>query len=230
MLKYKHLFFDLDHTIWDFATNEKITLTQLFHHYKLEQYFNSFDDFFERYKPINLDLWVKYRNGEIKKYELNIGRFYNTFCTVDLDNFTMAESFASDFVSINPTQTALIPHTIEVLEYLKSRYSMHIITNGFIETQYVKIDRSGLRPYFKKFFISEEVGFQKPKTSFFEYAINSCNARKAESLIIGDSLEADIQGAKNYGLDHVFFNPDNTPHQETIFKEISSLLELKDWL
>jgi putative hydrolase of the HAD superfamily len=230
MQKYKHLFFDLDHTIWDFATNEKVTLNHLFIKYKLERFFVSFDDFFHRYNPINIGLWNQYRNGEIRKHDLNIGRFYNTFLTVGYNDKAEAESFAADFVKTNPTQTALIPHTLALLNYLKPRYDMHIITNGFIETQHVKIEKSGLKPFFNKVFISEEIGHQKPKKAFFEYAIKSCNARKKESLIIGDSLEADIQGAKNFGLDHVYFNPLQTPHQEKLFKEITSLTELQGWL
>lgn len=230
MQKYKQLFFDLDHTIWDFSTNERITLTQLFSDYQLDKYFNDFNNFFELYKPINLSLWEQYRNGKIKKKELNIQRFYNTFVSVGFDNKNIAEHFANDFIAINPTKTALIPHTIEVLNYLKPHYRMHIITNGFTETQYVKIEKSGLKPYFEKIFVSEEVGYQKPKKAFFEYAIKSCNARKKESLVIGDSIDVDIQGAKNFGLDHVFFNPLKTVHNELVFKEISSLIELTQWL
>ncbi len=230
MRKYKHLFFDLDHTIWDFSTNEKITLSELFDKYNLEKYFANFDDFFSSYKPINADLWLKYRLGEIKKTDLSIGRFYNTFLTVGFDDRQAATQFANDFVTINPTKTAVIPHTFEVLDYLKPHYQMHIITNGFVETQHVKLERSGLRPYFSKIFISEEIGYQKPKRGFFEYAIKSCNARKRESLVIGDSLEADIEGAKNFGLDHVFFNPDGIAVDAPVFAEIRSLLELKTML
>lgn len=230
MRKYKHLFFDLDHTIWDFSTNEKITLAELFNKYNLEKYFTDFDDFFSSYKPINADLWLKYRLGEIKKTDLSIGRFYNTFLTAGYDDRQAATQFANDFVAINPTKTAVIPHTFEVLDYLKPHYQMHIITNGFVETQHVKLERSGLRPYFSKIFISEEIGFQKPKRGFFEYAIKSCNARKRESLVIGDSLEADIEGAKNFGLDHVYFNPDETVTEVSVFAEIHSLLELKTML
>ena len=156
MQKYKHLFFDLDHTIWDFSTNEEITLGVLFEKYKLNRFFKDFNDFFDRYKPINIGLWTQYRNGEIRKQDLNINRFYNTFITADFNNKPEAENFAHDFVTINPTQTALIPYTIELLDYLKPRYNMHIITNGFKETQYVKLDRSGLRPYFKKIFVDRK--------------------------------------------------------------------------
>jgi putative hydrolase of the HAD superfamily len=230
MRKYQHLFFDLDHTIWDFNTNESETLTDLYNKYELFKHFDSFDAFFERYKPINAGLWLQYRNGEIRKKDLSTGRFYNTFVTAGYDNLDAATAFSADFVSINATKTAVVPHTFEVLDYLHPRYKMHIITNGFIETQHVKLDKSGLRPYFDKIFISEEIGIQKPKKGFFEYAVKSCNARKKESLVIGDNLEVDIQGAKNFGLDHVYFNPSKTLHTEDVLMEITSLLELKEIL
>jgi len=230
MRKYKHLFFDLDHTLWDFATNEQATLTDLYNHYKLSAHFASFGAFFNCYKPINADLWIKYRHGQIKKAELNVGRFHHTFLTVGLDQSQLAEKFAHDFVAFNSQKKAVMPHTFELLDYLHAHYQMHIITNGFVEAQKVKLEMSGLRPYFDKIFISEEVGAQKPKVAFFEYAIKSCNARKKESLVIGDSLDIDIRGAQNFGLDHVFFNPHQTPHTEKVFKEIHSLSELIGWL
>jgi putative hydrolase of the HAD superfamily len=230
MRPYKHLFFDLDHTLWDFATNEQLTLSDLYNNYKLGEYFDSFEAFFEGYKPINADLWIKYRHGLIKKAELNVGRFHHTFLTAGLNQVELAEKFAHEFVAFNSRKEAVMPHTFELLDYLRPNYQMHIITNGFIEAQKVKMEMSGLRPYFQKLFISEEVGAQKPKVAFFEYAIKSCNARKKESLVIGDSLEIDIQGAKNFGLDHVFYNPHQSPHSEDVFKEIHSLKELIGWL
>ncbi|GAO28244.1 YjjG family noncanonical pyrimidine nucleotidase [Geofilum rubicundum] len=230
MRPYKHLFFDLDHTLWDFAANEQLTLTDLYNNYSLGGHFESFEVFFQSYQPINADLWIKYRLGQIKKAELNIGRFHHTFLTAGLDQLELAEKFAHDFVAFNSQKETVMPHTFELLDYLKPHYHMHIITNGFVEAQKVKMEVSGLRPYFQKLFISEEVGAQKPKVAFFEKAIKSCNARKKESLVIGDSLEIDIQGAKNFGLDHVFFNPHRTPHAEKVFKEIHSLKELIGWL
>ncbi|WP_088653220.1 YjjG family noncanonical pyrimidine nucleotidase [Geofilum rhodophaeum] len=230
MPKYQHLFFDLDHTLWDFATNEQLTLKSLFQRYQLDKYFSDFKAFFATYQPINNSLWLQYRNNHITKKQLNTGRFHQTFLTGGLDNETMATNFAGDFIRENALQTTLMPHTLEVLDYLKPRYHMHIITNGFVETQQLKLDESGLSPYFERLFVSERVGAQKPRRAFFEYAIKSCNARKKESLVIGDSLDADIQGAKNFGLDHVFFNPAQIAHNETVQKEISSLRELIDWL
>ncbi|TCO07668.1 YjjG family noncanonical pyrimidine nucleotidase [Natronoflexus pectinivorans] len=228
--QYQHLFFDLDHTLWDFNTNEKHTLSELFIRYKLDKHFDSFDIFFNTYEPINADLWLKYRHGEIRKPEVAIGRFHKTFLTSGLDDFERARKFSFDFVAENSKKTALIPGAIELLEYLHPKYNLHIITNGFVEAQHVKMEKSGLKPFFQKIFISEEIGAQKPKQEFFEHAIRSCNAKKKESLIIGDSLETDIAGAKNFGLDHVYFNPAATPHNEVVFMEIRSLKELLDCL
>ena len=228
--KYKHLFFDLDHTLWDFAANEKQTLSFLFEKYNLNKYFAGYDDFFAIYAPINSGLWLEYRTGIKKKQDLKYFRFINTFQAVGFNDVAIAKQFADEWIAMNSQQTALTPYAREVLDYLFPKYEMYIITNGFIETQYAKLERSKLRQYFKKVYISEEIGYQKPKREFFEYAIKSSNACKAESLVIGDNMEVDILGAIDFGLDQVYFNPDKIPHEEKIFKEISSLLELKEFL
>jgi len=142
----------------------------------------------------------------------------------------MAELIADEFVELSPLQTQLIPYTKEILTYLKPKYDLHIITNGFVEVQYIKLEKSGLRPYFKGIFVSEEIGYQKPDNNFFDCVVNGCGANKKECLVIGDNLEVDILGAKDYGLDQIYFNPEQTPHKEVVFKEITSLAELKDFL
>src|SRR5690606_1953683 len=119
MQKYKHLFFDLDHTLWDFATNEQITLTDLYNSYNLGKHFVSFETFRENYKPINADLWIKYRQGQIKKAELNVGRFHHTFLSAGLDQISVAEKFAHDFVALNSQKKTVMPHTFELLDYLR---------------------------------------------------------------------------------------------------------------
>ena len=215
----------MDHTLWDFAVNEKITLNQLFEKHNLKKYFSSFDDFLSVYTPINEGLWLNYRNGNIPKEVVKINRFLDTFRSVGFDDVTMAEMTANEFVALSPLQTQLIPYTIEILDYLLPKYEMHIITNGFVEVQYIKLERSGLRPYFTGIFISEEIGYQKPDSNFFEYAVTNSNACKSECLVIGDNLEVDILGAKNFGLDHVYFNPEQTPHEEVVFKEITKFWE-----
>jgi len=230
MRKYKHLFFDLDHTLWDFTTNEQETLNDLYNKYNLKNYFTNYNKFFENYKPINDDLWLKYMQGQIKKKDLIVYRFHVTFLNAGLNDINLAKEFAKEFVRINSEKKAVMPHTFELMNYLKPHYKMHIITNGFAESQKIKLEKSGLSQYFEKLFISEHIGAQKPKKAFFEYAIKSCNARKKESLVIGDSLEADIKGAQNFGLDHVFYNPNKIEYSQEVFKEISSLKELIGWL
>lgn len=230
MRKYKHLFFDLDHTLWDFETNAHLTLVELYHKYALGNYFESFEQFFDAYEPGNLELWAQYRDGKVTKAFLNTERFYRPMKQFGFDDYGQAQAFADDFVAISPLKTALLPHAIELLDYLRNRYQMHIITNGFHQTQVLKLQHSGLRPYFQHVFISEVIGANKPHKAFFEHAVKSANARKRESLVIGDSLEADVVGARNFGLDQVYFNPSLRPHHEKVTLEISSLKQLFDFL
>lgn len=224
--KYKHLFFDLDHTLWDFETNSEETLKELFETFKLNKYFDDFDDFHSRYESHNLYLWSQYRKGKIDKKTLNTQRFYLPFNDVGFDDITIAKQFADQYVTISPTKTRLFPNTIHVLDQLKPHYQMHIITNGFKEVQSKKLKNSGLSPYFKNIYISELIGVQKPNPYFFDYFIRSCNASKKESLVIGDSLEADIEGAINAGIDQVFFNSKGLKHEKKITHEIDNLAEL----
>lgn len=224
--QYKHLFFDLDHTLWDFEANSHETLKELYSDFQLNKYFKDFDDFHARYEYHNLYLWGQYRKSKIKKSTLNTQRFYLPFAEVGFDDMKIAERFAQQYVSISPTKTKLFPGTIEVLEKLKPHYQMHIITNGFREVQYKKLNNSGLSAFFDKVYISELIGVQKPHPYFFDYFIKSSNARKKESLVIGDSLEADIEGAINAGIDQVFFNSKGQSHDKKITHEIDNLSEL----
>ncbi len=226
MYKYSHLFFDLDHTLWDFETNSIQTLEELFAKYHLNSSFDSFDQFYERYEAHNQELWVLYREGKITKEKLNFDRFYTPFSEVGINDETMAANFCKDYITVSPTKTTLMPNAIEVLTELKKWFKLHIITNGFKEVQFIKLKNSNLEHFFSKIFISETIGASKPKTAFFEYAIKSANARKKECLIIGDNLETDIDGAINFRLDYVFFNPNKVSHNKDLMHEISDLKEL----
>ena len=224
--KYKHLFFDLDHTLWDFEANSEETLMELFEAFQLIRFFNDFEDFHARYTVHNIELWKQYRRGSIKKKFLNVERFLRPFSEVGFDDTQVAADFAQQYVTVSPTKTKLFPHTIEVLEELKSRYKLYIITNGFREVQIKKLKNSGLEPFFNRTFISDQIGVQKPHPYFFEYAIKSSHANPKESLVIGDSLEADIKGAQKAGLDHVFFNSKRLKHDMMVMHEINALKEL----
>lgn len=229
-MKYKHLFFDLDHTLWDFESNSEATLREMFDSYQLARFFDDYDDFYAKYEVHNLYLWAQYRRNKVDKKTLNVQRFYLPFSEVGFDDLTVAQQFAKDYLDISATKTLLFPNALEVLKQLKEHYQLHIITNGFKEVQNKKLDNSGLRPFFTNIFISELIGVQKPDKYFFEYSIKSSHANPKECLVIGDSWEADIMGAKKAGLDQVFFNTKGVSRNEEVTFEIKELRELLDFL
>ncbi|WP_430817407.1 YjjG family noncanonical pyrimidine nucleotidase [Carboxylicivirga sp. RSCT41] len=230
MKKYKHLFFDLDHTLWDFEANSEAALREMFDSYHLARFFADYDDFHSKYEPHNLYLWAQYRKNKVDKKTLNVQRFYLPFAEAGFDDLNVARQFAADYLAISATKTILFPDTIDVLQTLKERYQLHIITNGFKEVQTQKLHNSGLRPFFNNIYISELIGVQKPNTYFFDYAIKSSHASKKESLVIGDSLEADIKGAQKAGIDQVFFNSKKQEHEVQITYTINELKELLEFL
>ena len=230
MKQYKHLFFDLDRTLWDFEKNSIITLRSIFDKRKLDKIFPDFNIFVSTYEAHNERLWDLYKLRKIRKDELRNERFLLTLKDFGIDDPKLAEQIGDDYVELSPMQTVLFPNTIEVLDYLSTKYKMHIITNGFVEVQYKKLKNCGLEKYFERVTTSEEAKSSKPKPEIFQVALKSVNAKKTESLMIGDDLENDILGAKKFGIDQVFFNPDSEKHSETISFEIKNLNELTTFL
>ncbi|MGE4289328.1 MAG: YjjG family noncanonical pyrimidine nucleotidase [Salinivirgaceae bacterium] len=228
--KYKNIYFDLDRTLWDFETNSEKTLYHLVERYT-PQLLSRFNEFLTIYYQINEELWLQYRDGKLKKEVLRIKRFSDAFTQMGLEHVAFCEQLADDYISESPLKTALFPHAIDVLEYLKSKgYRLFLLTNGFKEVQVVKIKHSGLEPFFEKMITSEEAGYQKPHAKIFEYALKTVNAKKTESLMVGDDLENDIYGAQSFGMDAVYFNPKGLPHKENPVFEIQSLVELTQLL
>ncbi len=204
--RYTHIFFDLDNTLWDFKTNSKNAMEETFFEYKLQSQTN-FDLFFDVYSKHNHNLWDKYRKKEVNKNELTKLRFQNTFEEIGIMGIK-AEKMNELYLAVMPKQKELFPDVLSTLNYLKNRnYRLNIITNGFKEVQYRKIDSSGLRPFFEKIFISEEVKSHKPERKIFEYAIKSTNAKKVNSIMVGDDFDVDIMGAIQFGIDAVLFKP-----------------------
>ena len=232
MTKYKHIFFDLDHTLWDFETNSRKALERIFEEEKLaERGVISFESFHRRYQPINDRYWARYHNQIVTKEQLRVGRFYDTLKEFGVEDPVLAETMAQNYLDISPTMTGLFADAVEVLKYLQDKkYKLHLITNGFAEAQWKKIENSGLKPFFEHIIISEEVGTQKPDKAIFEIAMTRANTFAAECVMIGDNYNTDIVGAKNAGLDQVFFNPKKNRKREPVTYEISTLIELKDIL
>jgi putative hydrolase of the HAD superfamily len=207
-MRYQHLFFDLDHTIWDFEFNSKETLMDLHLKYNLtEKGIHDFDAFFEQYSMHNHRLWDRYTKGFIKQEELRWKRIYLSLLEYKIADEKLSREMSFDYLDILPNKKNLFPYTIEILDYLKEKgYQMHLITNGFESVQFKKIENSNLAPYFKEVITSEGSNSLKPNKEIFEYALQKSNAKLAESIMIGDNESADIQGAINIGMDSVFVN------------------------
>jgi len=231
MKKYKHIFFDLDKTLWDFDKNSLETFSDIFSKHKLkERGIPSLSDFLNIYTEHNLRLWDQYRKGEIEKKELSYKRFDLSLIDFGIIDIELAKAIGADYIYLSPLKTNLFPEARETLEYLSAKYSLHIITNGFEEVQYRKIKASDLNQYFDKVTTSEEAGCKKPDPRIFEYALDKANAKASESLMIGDDIEVDIIGARNTGIDQVLFNYLMIQHNEIVSHEITNLKELRDFL
>ena len=226
-MKYKHLFFDLDHTLWDFDANARQTLEQLHIDLKLvDRGIANFDEFYENYLLHNEKLWARYRNGYIKQEELRIKRMWLTLLDFKVADETLARQLSEMFLQLLPSRTLLFPDTIEVLNNLRNKnYQMHIITNGFEKTQQGKLKNSGLEKYFEVVVTSESSNSLKPKPEIFNYALRQTQASVDESIMIGDSMEVDIAGARSAGMDQVHVNFNN---QEQEFKPTYTVHALKE--
>jgi putative hydrolase of the HAD superfamily len=225
--KYTHIFFDLDHTIWDFDKNAEETLRELFVIHQLEELgLSSADSFIEVYTRNNHRLWREYHLGNISKEELRNARFNETFLELGMQPDLVPVGFEDEYVRLCPTKTNLFPHAHETLAYLASKYTLHLISNGFKESQSVKINGTDIGKYFQHVIVSEMAGANKPDKAIFEYSLNLAGATKTESLMIGDSLEADVYGALNFGMDAIYFNPFNQPQPHDVPVQITHLKEL----
>lgn len=226
MTTIKHLFFDLDRTLWDFETNSKIALQKIYDKHSLDSHFEHFIHFQKSYQNINNELWKKYGKGKITKDELRIVRFEKTLERVQVYDKQLANTLNHDYVSTAPQEKNLFPNTLETIQELAKKYQLHIITNGFSEAQFVKLESSGLRPYFDVIVCSEMVGKTKPHPEIFQYALNQANAKKSESIMIGDDHNTDIMGAIQIGMQAILFDPTNRYRKSAGLYKISDLSEL----
>lgn len=229
--KYKNLFFDLDDTLWAFSVNARDTFEEMYHKYNYERYFNSFSHFYELYERRNAELWGEYEQGEVTKEELNKQRFFYPLKMVGVNDEKLAKIFADNFFAVIPTKEKLVPHAREVLEELSSRYNLYILSNGFKELQYKKMHSSGIDIYFKKVILSDDIGVLKPWPKIFHFALSATQSKVEDSLMIGDSWNNDIVGAKGINMQQVFFDityRTDLPFQPTYhihdLRELSAIL------
>lgn len=230
-MRYKNLFIDLDDTLWDTYHNNKECLKEVYTDYDFNQYFDSFEAFYNYYMPNNLLLWEQYRNNEIDRQTLIVERFRYVLRVKGIDDKKSSLQLNHDFLERTTTKTQLIPGAIELLEYLRPFYKMYILSNGFREVQFRKLSNSGLAPYFIRMVLSEDANIQKPHKGIFDFALINTNSRRSETLMIGDSWEADIIGARNAKIDQLWFNPETLPAKGFIpTYTVRSLAEIKELL
>ncbi|SDM75668.1 YjjG family noncanonical pyrimidine nucleotidase [Kriegella aquimaris] len=221
------IFFDLDHTLWDFDKNSALTFGKIFKDNGIDV---DLSDFLRVYVPKNLAYWKLYREEKITKEALRYERLKTVFDELayvvpDDTIHVLSEDYIVNLSSFDH----LLPYTIEVLDYLSPNYKLHIITNGFKEIQEKKLRGSKIHGYFDQVVDSEMAGVKKPNPLIFEIALRGANVRPQNALMIGDNLEADILGAKAVGFHAIHFNAHNEPVHE-ICQMIHDLREIKTYL
>ncbi|MGB1283953.1 MAG: YjjG family noncanonical pyrimidine nucleotidase [Polaribacter sp.] len=228
MADIKHVFFDLDHTLWDFERNSDLAYNKVFKKFELTI---KLESFLKIYRPLNKQYWKLYRDEKVTKDELRYGRLKDAFDTLNYSiSDTLIDTIATKYIDFLPEFKSLFEGTIELLEYLKNKYELHIITNGFEEVQNKKMLNSNISKYFTTITNSEIAGVKKPNPRVFEYALEIAKAKKEESIMIGDDLEADIQGALNTGLTAIHCNFDNQNIKNNSIISVTSLSEIKQYL
>jgi putative hydrolase of the HAD superfamily len=223
----KHIFFDLDHTLWDFDKNSALTFEKIFDVHALNL---TTSDFLEVYEPINLNYWKLYREEKIDKASLRYKRLKDSF---DAVGFNVSDDIiiqlSEDYITYLTTFNHLFDGTVDLLEYLQTNYELHIITNGFEEAQQRKMDNSNISKYFKTITNSESAGVKKPNPIIFNHALQVSQAKPEDSIMIGDNYEADILGAIDVGLDVILFNYHDY-NAESHIKQVTQLVDLKKYL
>jgi len=235
--QYTTLFIDLDNTLYDFSGNSREAYRVVYELLGYERWFDSFEHYFAIYEEYNLQLWALYAEGKISKEKLNSERYAHPLRVVGVpDADAIGARFWDEAMLRLPLGNRLMPHAREVLGYLRPKYRMYILSNGFTELQSRKMQSAGIADYFDGIILSEDVGFNKPHPAIFEYALQIAGGAVAESLMIGDNIEVDIMGAQRVGLDQVFYNVDQLSLDDERLQSISptytiaSLLELKSLL
>ena len=231
MQRYRNLFIDLDDTIYDFSAASRESFHETYDLLHYERYFDSFEQYMQIYEPYNLELWRIYGEGKITKAELNRRRYLHPLETVGVNDPQLAETFCHEALGRIPTKNKLVDGAMELLEYLRPKYRMHILSNGFKELQSHKMRTSGILHYFDSLILSEDIGINKPRRELFEYALQKSGSQVNESIMIGDMFDTDIVGAAGIGMEQIYYNPkEKKGHPFTPTYEVNHLLQIKEIL
>ncbi|MEM7108983.1 MAG: YjjG family noncanonical pyrimidine nucleotidase [Bacteroidota bacterium] len=231
MRKYSTVFFDLDHTLWDYDKNSRETLTELYHDYGFNDRKNvSLEDFLASFHKVNQKLWANYNKGHINREDIRNQRFKKIFKTFSIRHDPLALEMSDEYIKRCPTKTNLMPHALTILDYLSPSYTLCLLTNGFNDVQSTKLTSSGLEVYFAYVITSESSGHRKPSKEIFQYSLSVAGATPENSIMIGDNLNADIYGARQAEMDQVYFNPLKIAHNQSVTHEIDCLSQLSQIL
>ena len=231
MQRYKNLFIDLDDTIYDFSGASRESFQETYDLLHYERYFDSFEHYLSLYEPYNLELWRIYGEGKITKEELNRRRYSHPLECVGVNDQQLADTFCREALGRIPTKGPLMPGALELLEYLRPKYNMYILSNGFKELQSRKMRTAGIDGYFDALILSEDIGINKPNRELYEYALVRTGSKLNESLMIGDMFDTDIVGAANIGMEQMYYNPkEKKGHAFSPTYEVTHLLQIKEIL
>ena len=236
--QYKAVFIDWDDTIGDFIGAAKLALHEMYGKYNLSDYFASHEEFVSLYKPHNIELWDKYGKDLVTKEFLRIDRFLwpllhgskTQNSKFKIQNLAaLAEQLSEDFLNLTTAHFSLLPGAEELVRYLAAKYPLTVVTNGFVEVQYEKFDKSGLRDCFAHIVLSEEVGCQKPNPRIYEEALRMNGLQAQDVVMIGDSWNSDILGAKNAGIDQIWIRKNKEPllPEQNATYIVQDLMEIK---
>lgn len=229
--RYRHVFFDLDHTLWDFEKNASETLRHLFHYFNLQQLqLFTLEQFLQAFHQVNRQLWSAFDQGKVDKAYIRGERFRIVSQYLKVSPSSLPEQLGDLYLTQCPAKSNVMPYTHEILKYLKDHYHLHIITNGFNDVQSIKIDSARLSDFFVHVITADSCGYQKPHKKIFEHALEVSQAQADECVMIGDNLNTDIKGARNAGIDQIYYNPYKLSHDEKVSYEINCLSQIKEIL
>ncbi len=225
--EYKCIFFDLDHTLWDYECNARDMLKDLHESFNLQEMGICLDEFYAHFRVINLELWELYDRGLISNQIIRTQRFKRVLAKFSVDNEELNKRLSYEYLYGCPKKTQLVPHARETLEYLSQNYALTVVTNGFDEIQSIKLSSGNITHYFDHVITSQKAGSKKPAREIFEYALAANGLAPHEVIMIGDNLATDIRGARNAAIDTVYYNPTALNHTEVVSHEIRCLSELQ---
>lgn len=231
MASHEVVFFDLDHTLWDYETNSLETLKELFDDYDLSSMADiTFELFVKKFGKVNDKLWDNYNRGLIDRETIKKKRFVKILKAFGIHKPELSQSLSEDYIKNCPYKTNLMPFAHETLDYLHKKYPLYLLTNGFNDVQNVKIKHSNIEQYFSGMVTSETSGHRKPSAEIYNYTLSLAKAKAETTIMIGDNLNADIIGAKKAKLSTVYFNPAAVKHNAETDYEVTCLSQLSSIL